>query len=325
MRRKGLRRLKTAVAVAALVGMLGFDGGATVAADFDYYGQLDSFTGERVADAEGTSEMQTASNNVWLSETMYYDLEKRLYGYPAGTATVYATVADGMLVRDRVTISLPDGLPVTVYKDGTELAFTGGELSERGSYTVHAADGGQVGRLFEFTILSHDTNQIAGYNMPDGFRITGATRNGDEINWSMGFVDMSEEGDYSVDYECSRTQIKYNLNVTVDTTPPEITLVGVDEDGKARGPVTITDKGEYDTLAITKDGEPYTLLMTYTFTQSGRYVVTVIDEAGNISNYPFTIMIYLDRNGWIFVLLFVAVIFGAVVYVHYHRTHLRIR
>ena len=325
--RQTKRRFELQLAVGMLTVACGIAGQSVCvrATGSDYYGQLDSFTGERIVGDDGNLGMQTASNSIWLSDTMYYDLEKRMFAYPAGTSTIYASVADGMIVRDRVTISQPDGLPVSVYLNGEEIEYGGGELSERGSYAVQAMDGEQMKQLFTFTIVGARTGQILNYSMPEGFRITAATRNGDTINWSRKFVDMSQEGDYRVDYECPLTQISYSLNVTIDTTPPALVMVGVDEEGKARGPVTITGKEEYDTISITRDGEPFKLIMTHTLTQSGRYVVTAVDEAGNISTYPFTIMIYLDRNGWIFLLLFIAVIFGIIAYVHYHRTHLKIR
>ena len=136
---------------------------------------------------------------------------------------------------------------------------------------------------------------------------------------------MSEEGEYRIDYDLSSAGLMYSLVLTVDVTPPTLTLVGTDEQGRARGPVTLTGKGEDDTLSVTKDGEPVSMILTYTFTQSGKYVATVTDPAGNVTEYPFTIMIYLDRNGWIFGALLIAVIAAVVGYVLYKRKHLKVR
>ncbi len=314
-------------AVGILVAACGISGAAMSAraSDFDYYGQLDSFTGERIQGGDSGSEMQVVSNSVWLSDTMYYDTEKRLFAYPTGISDVYANVADGMIVRDKVTVTVPDDVAVMFYRNGEEIEYPKGGISDSGNYTVRMISGEQARSLFSFTIVGSSTGQILNYSMPDGLRITNVTRDGETVNWSRKFVDMSQEGYYVVEYECPQTQIGYTLKVTIDTTPPQLVLEGVDENGKARGPVTIQGKGEHDTVSITKNGEEYKMILSHTLTQSGRYVVTAVDEAGNISTYPFTIMIYLDRNGWIFLLLFLAVIFGAVAYVHYHRTHLKIR
>ena len=312
-------------------GLLTKEGGAALRAlaaessSDEVFGRVDTFTGEKISEEQSEGQTSQISQNVWITDNMFYDPEKKAYGYYVGEEIVYANVADGMIVRDKVTVTVPDGVAVAFYRNGEEIEYPTGGISDRGNYTVRMTTGEQARSLFSFTIVGSSTGQILNYSMPDGLRITNVTRDGETVNWSRKFVDMSQEGYYVVEYECPQTQISYTLNVTIDTTPPQLVLEGVDENGKARGPVTIAGKGEYDTVSITKDGEEYKMILSHTLTQSGRYVVTAVDEAGNISTYPFTIMIYLDRNGWIFLLLFLAVILGAVAYVYYHRTHLKIR
>ena len=290
----------------------------------DYYGRLDPFTGERVNE-DGTDAGDEDQTMIWLSDRMYYDLERRMYGFPMDRGVVYSNVADGMITRENVTLSIPDGMGTVILQDGAAIEYTGQELRNNGNYVVQIQENGQTATVLTFTITGARNGRILNYSMPDGFRIVSASKDGEIIGYSRKFVDMSVEGSYTVSYECPLTQMSYTLYLTVDTTPPVLTLEGVGEDGKARGPVTISGKGEYDTLNITKDGEPYSMIMSYTLTQSGRYVVTVSDEAGNVNTYQFTIMIYLDRNGWIFTAIFVLLIIGIVVYVHYHRTHLKVR
>ena len=161
--------------------------------------------------------------------------------------------------------------------------------------------------------------------MPEGFRITDVKRDGENVNWSRTYVDTSAEGRYLITYECPKTSVSYTLDVTVDTTPPELVLLGVDESGRARGPVSIEGKGERDTLTVTKNGEPMSMLLSYTLTQSGRYVATITDEAGNSNAYSFAIMVYLDKNSRIFVVMFLAAVAAVAGIFFYHRKHLRVR
>lgn len=294
----------------------------------DTFGELDPFTGEMIV-PDGTDANsgtgQAVSNRVWVTDNMYYDREKKLFGYYAGDEDVYATVADGMIVRGTVNIQIPENLGTTLYWDGYSAAFTGGELETPGSYTLEISDNGKTTQLFSFTIVKGITNQVLNYTMPSGFRLTNATRDGEATGWTRNYIDMSEEGRYIVSYECSKTGVPYTLDLTVDTTPPALVLEGVDEDGKARGPVAITGKAETDTLVVTKDGKEYSTMMSRVLTQTGRYVATVTDPAGNSTVYPFTIMLYLDRNGAIFGILFLVVVITVVALFVYYKKHLRVR
>ncbi len=292
--------------------------------DDSLFGRVDPFTGELIS-SESAGTEANKETIVKLSDTGYYDTEQGLYGYHTELGDIYATVADGMITREKVTVYIPEGMQCNLYRDGYASEFTGGEITDIGGYTVEAVTETNVTQLFSFVITGSASNKILNYTVPSGFRIYNATRNGEEIAYSRGFVDMSEEGEYRIDYDLSSAGLTYSLVLTVDVTPPTLTLVGTDEQGRARGPVTLTGKGEDDTLSVTKDGEPVSMILTYTFTQSGKYVATVTDPAGNVTEYPFTIMIYLDRNGWIFGALLLAVIAAVVGYVLYKRKHLKVR
>ena len=292
----------------------------------EVFGKLDTFTGEKLSeDSSSGSATTQIIEPVWITNNMFYDPEKKAYGYYAGDDIVYANVADGMIVKGKVSVKIPDTVTAKLYWNGKAMDFPGGNISRLGSYTVEVSDNTTTTQLFSFMIVDSKTNQVLNYGMPEGFRITRATLEGTEIDYTRKFVDMSKEGHYIISYECSKADVSYTLDVTVDTTPPTIVLEGVDEDGKARGPVAITQHVSEDTLVITRNGEEYENLFSSVLTQSGRYVVTVTDPAGNSSEYRFTIMIYLDQNAWIFSGLFLLVVIALVSMFVYFRKHLRVR
>ena len=319
-----LRSIKYLIGAAVLIFAVNavFTGTRAHASDV-YFGKVDSFTGEREDESESSEAAEETI--IWLTDNGYYDKNQKLYGFTTSEGDVYATVPDGMVTDDNVTVYIPDGMESVIYWDGLSAEFIGGTLSSPGGYTVEVTVEGEQIQLFSFFITGTYTNSVLNYTVPSGFRILSATRDGEVIDFTRYYVDMSLEGKYMISYDCPTADLAYSLNVTVDTTPPTLTLIGVDEDGKARGPVTLTDKGENDTLYITRDGEALSMILTYTFTQSGRYEVTVTDPAGNYTVYPFTIMIYLDRNGWIFGAILVAVIASVVAYIIYSRKHLKVR
>ena len=314
--------IRAALAVGVILAAVGWSPCKAQASDYEVFGQLDSFTGE-LLDSAGKSSSQAAKT--WITSTMYYDSEKKAYGYYAGDEDVYATVADGMIVKGKVSIVIPENVSSKLYWEGYSADFPGGSVSVPGSYTVEITQSGVTTQLFSFMITNNETNKILSYTMPEGFHVTKATMDGTEISYTRNFVDMSKEGHYIVSYECAKVGTSYKLDVTVDTTAPTVVLEGVDDDGKARGPVAITEVNEKDTLKVLKNGEEYSTMMSKVLTQSGRYVVTISDTAGNSTEYHFTIMIYLDKNAWIFSLLFLLVVITVVALFVYFKKHLRVR
>lgn len=299
---------------------------AAEVSDGEVFGRLDTFTGEKISeDPQGGSSSAKITESVWITDNMFYDPEKKAFGYYAGEDIVYANVADGMIVKGKVSIKIPDTVTAKLYWEGHAMDFPGGNISHLGSYTVEVTDNTTTTRLFSFMIVDSRTNQVLNFNVPEGFRITRATLEGEEIDFTRKFVDMSKEGHYVIAYECSKAGVSSILDVTVDVTPPTVVLEGVDEDGKARGPVAITHVVSEDTLLITRNGDEYKNMFSNVLTQSGRYVVTVTDPAGNSTQYRFTIMIYLDKNAWIFSGLFLLVVIVVVSLFVYFRKNLRVR
>ena len=260
--------------------------------------RLDPFTGLPV-DENPLSYDDANQSRKQISGNMYYDYNYGCFVYLVGNGLyeITSNVADGMIVNEAVVISAPAEILLIVYQDGNEMSFT---------------------------IVGAATGKIVGFTIPDGFYIKSATCEGQNVPMTSSYISMSEEGQYSIQYACEKTDLNYFLNVRIDHTPPQVTLEGVKEDGKARGPVTITGLEESDRIAVYKDGEMLKAVSNK-LTQSGRYEVTVTDNAENSATYNFTIMIYLDINGVVFFLVIVLVIGAVVAYILIQRKHLKVR
>ena len=115
--------------------------------------------------------------------------------------------------------------------------------------------------------------------------------------WDRSKVLMQKDGSYQVQYECPKSGMSYTLQTIVDHTPPKLALENV-VNGLAKGPVDISDLEEDCKIAITLNGGS----MSYReeLTLSGDYVIVLQDEAGNLTDYTFTILPYFDTSSWIF-------------------------
>ena len=290
-------------------------------------GRLDPFTGEPIGTIITPYGEVTDQNRKMLSSTMYYDYSYGKFVYPVGSNganEITSNVADGMVVNSAVEINVPTDVSVVLYRNGNEEEFTGAALRTTGEYTLRYHDGGGLKTAFSFTIIGSATGMISGYTMPSGFRIKKVYHDQEEGDFSASYVSLQEEGLYTIEYECEKTGISYSLMVRIDHTPPEITMAGVKADGKARGPVTITGLTATDKIYITKDGENFKYTSSK-LTQSGRYHIVVADDADNSVEFDFTILIYIDTSGIIFLVIVVAVIATVVTFIVMKRKNLRVR
>jgi hypothetical protein len=177
-------------------------------------------------------------------------------------------------------------------------------------------------RLFAFTIVPKLCNSVTGYALPAGFEMTEASLNDEPVAFEKNYIKLTEEGKYNIHYRCIKTNVSYQLMVQTDFTGPVLSLKNV-INGKAQGPVDISDAKNASYVAIYHDGE--IIGRREVLTESGEYYIELADEAGNKTTYSFTILIYFDGNSWIFFLLILCSCVGIVIYLLHSRKHLRVR
>lgn len=291
-------------------------------ATFGYSGELDPETGEAMA---SSSDGVSGGSRITMSDGSYYDRTRRGYVYTAGNSTnVLCSVADGMIVNDSVKVEADSGIETTLYKNGTAVENPDfSSISEVGDYVVEVSVEGQKYQPVSFSIVSDVTCKISGYTMPAGFSITGATLDDTEIAYESGFVDMSKEGHYVIDYACSANGLSYTLDITVDTTPPVLALAELNDKNQARGPVSIANVEEGASIGITLNGKE--INYSSELTESGQYQITLIDKAGNITHYSFTILVYFSISTWALLGCLLAVIAAVLIYIYISKKRLAVR
>lgn len=291
--------------------------------DMDYTGQLDAFSGL----PGGTQSAGVDSDLVFVSSTMDYERSSGMFVYTLSSGVgkeVRANVADGMVTDGVVRIYPGDGVSIVLYRNGSPVTDMNMEEIQRpGEYAVMDASGSDnAARIFAFTLVGETSGIVRRYSMPEGFQISSATLNGEPVSYSRSYVDFAEEGEYMVDYICLRTGVTYDLSVETDFTAPTLALEAV-ENGVARGPVDLSDLEDGAGIVITRDEE----ILGYreVLTESGSYEIKVVDPAGNISEYNFTILIYFDSNSLMFFLIIFLSIAATGAYVFLSRKRLRVR
>ena len=261
---------------------------------------------------------------VHIAGNTYYDpVENAFLYYVNSSQMIRSNVADGMITENPVTVSANAGIALDVYLNGERLEGTfGGTFRTAGEYVVMYVGGTVSERIFSFTIVPQLCNYVTSYAIPAGFEITAAYCDDVEIAYDKKYVKLAEDGAYTVHYRCVKTGIPYQLTVRTDFTGPTLSLTGV-IDGKARGPVDISEARQAAVVNIFHDGEK--IGRKDVLTESGEYYIELADEAGNKTSYSFTILIYFDGSSWLYFLVLGAVAIGMVIYLLHARKHLRVR
>ncbi|WP_028509353.1 hypothetical protein [Ruminococcus sp. NK3A76] len=295
--------------------------------DMDYEGEINIYTGEPIVDEEDT-EQQTVA----IADGVTYDYEQNEYTYTLpnnNTISVRSNVPDKMITTKSVSLYYDSDILAKLYLDGEELDTTDMDLTEIedvGSYALVISDADSEYQLLSFTIVPEKTGMISNYQMPDGFEIVEVAIDDEVQNISdKKIAKMKNDGDYLVSYKCKASKVEYVLKVTIDHTPPALEIDGVDDDGRAHGPVTVSGIEKNDSVTVTKDGEKFKLDKEGYIKMPGKYEISVTDDAGNNVTREFEIKFYLDRQGLLFGLLALAVIISIVVYMVRARKKLRVR
>lgn len=296
-------------------------------ADTGYTGEINPETGEPY----GENIAEDTGDRAALSGSMYFDWIDHDYVYPiqGSLGEVHVTAADGMVLTTPVTIRPGTDASVSVYLNGSEYTGSLSSCTEAGEYVISALIGGTTRKLMGFTLVGKRTNALHTFVAPDGFYIIEALRDGESVYLDRYTADMREEGAYTIEYECSATNIVYKLETTVDRTPPALILRGkVDSQGRVRSQLDFEGLASGDRIYLNRSGTVVAPELhgdgTGTIYDPGNYVMIVTDEAGNSVEYDFIILQYLNLQSWAFFLLVFAVVAAVIAYIVIQRKRLKI-
>ena len=314
-----------ALALCVLMGCVCLSAGQFAAADLDYTGVIDPESGEPAAEgSEGSARSA-------LSGSMYFDWHTYDYVYPISDSLgqVHSSAADGMVLTTPVSVRAENGASIVVYADGVEYTGDLARISAPGKYQVSTQVEGQNRRLFTFMLVGSSTNAIHTFQVPEGFYITEALKDGESIYLDRFSVSMEEEGDYEITYEYPATDYAYTLKIRIDRTAPELLFQGtVDRRGRIRSQLDFSGLETGDSIYLTRSGVQVAPVLngdgTGTIFDTGIYRMLVTDPAGNTSEYNFIILQYLNTQSWLFFLIVGVTLAAVIVYLALQRRQLKI-
>ena len=234
----------------------------------------------------------------------------------------YTNVPNGMLTNEPVVVQAAENLEYTVYKNGEVLAdFEAGQyIRDPGSYKVlvkgtdpsFATAYSDDLPEFSFRIITDPVSDLGVLNAPENMTFRSVRYEGGDISSRAiirpDMVRLIEDGTYEITMESPYGSDE--LVLSLDTLQPLFDVSVV--------PNLATVRYRTSDVAyciLYKNGE----LMSNTgiiteITEAGEYSLTAYDRAGNRSSASFRVSYRINAGAVVAILIVIALIAGAVVY-----------
>ena len=260
-----------------------------------------------------------------LTESGTYDVAIVANGVTQSfKVTIDADVAFVSSVHDKgyantAKLTANEDVTVVVTKNGEPFEYKlGDDIVESGVYTAKFTD--KLGNTSEVTFTIVDA--LVGKFESDIASIPGFEKvivNDTELDMENAILSLTESGTYKV--EVVANGVSNTFEITVDATAPTLTVNGVDEEGRAKKTVTLTDLSEEATVKVFLNDTEIEYADGDELTEEGTYKVVVTDDCGNSTEYNFEIKHGL--NGGIIALIVILCLLavgGVVVFILYKKT-----
>lgn len=191
-------------------------------------------------------------------------------------------------LANAVTVTANEPLRASLTKDGEAVEFAFGEtIAAPGKYTLTLTD--ELGNVEEvsFTIVK-PLVRIFEHNFDDMPGFEKVTVNGADTRLNYGTLELMSDGAYEVAVYADGKA--YIFTVTVDNTAPGIVLTGVENGGKTKGSVTLSELSEEAAMTVYLNDTEIAYTLGEELNEVGRYRVVLTDACGNTSEYAFEIL-----------------------------------
>ncbi len=208
------------------------------------------------------------------------------------TVTIDTKVGFAINTHDKgfansVTINTTEDVTVTVTKNGEAFAYeVGTEITEPAAYSVIITDALGNKSEMSFTIVQPIANRFE-YEIDTVPGFEKATVNGEDVTLDRGALVLSESGTYEVGIVANG--VTQTFTVTVDATAPTLTVTGVDDEGRAKDSVILSDLSEDASVKVFLNDTEIEYKVGDELTEEGTYKVVVTDNCDNSTEYTFEI------------------------------------
>jgi hypothetical protein len=227
-------------------------------------------------------------------------------------------ILDGQILSGGISFTWDEQInSIVCTKDGVEISYRTGMISEPGSYTLTAVDVPGNTRSWTWTILPA-VSKAYSLNIPAGWTVS-VLSSGNVVSDAVidGRIELTRTGEYVLTFEDGENS--YVLTLTVDTIAPTVEIT------QEKNQVVIGNASKENvTYMLLRDGKEVEFSPGQAITENGEYVLTVTDELGNSSQYTFALN-YINAFGIIVIVVLCVLVVLTIGVALYARTHQRIK
>ena len=238
----------------------------------------------------------------------------------------FCSVPAGTASAGPVTLDVSQDAEYRLLKNDEEQSdFNfGSPITEKGEYILLVTDGdSEEPAEFRFSIIGENVSGLTEYTVPDGCVIVNAAFGKIGIRSNGNSAALGSEGEYSFEISCGA--YKFTEKFTLDNTPPEFAVNGLDESGKSTGGTVFIEliSDDVDGYTVFLNGKP--VQSSLSLSEPGRYTVVVYDKAGNSSAQDFEIVYQMNGMAVVSIILAGALVAAGAVFFILTRKKFSIR
>lgn len=256
-----------------------------------------------------------------------YDRESGVFVYNISeNAYLTVNVPNGAVVSDDVVVNVYGDMSIEAYKDDKAYnLMSGAYITEHGDYRIEAVnkeDGSTA--VIVFYIVKHPLANLTVYNAPKGFMISNIKVNGKNTRAWMSYYKISTDGTYEITVENTKnSDISYNVTLVRDNTPPVISVLNMDSTNTVIVPALVSIIGDAAEYELYRNNKPVSFNGS-SIEQTGKYVLTVRDAAGNSSQLEFKVKGEVPTGTIVLIVVLVVLVGGGTAWFIWRRNNLSI-
>ena len=238
------------------------------------------------------------------------------FGFKIDTKVDYKiNVLNGAISNSDVILHSYEDVEIALEHNGALMSYAPEEsIQDEGEYTLTIKDSNGNMESMNFRIIKH-TQKSFNYTPANGVTIDKILRSGEPMEGG-DTLNLTQDGNYSITIWDG--EVYYTFNIVIDTTPPQVTLEGVENGGTTKSKVKVTSVSEDCTIIAKRNGEEFKYAIGESLEELGKYEISFIDSVGNTSTVTFEIVYSL--NGAAIALIVVSsfvLVSGAILLVVY--------
>lgn len=216
-------------------------------------------------------------------------------------------------IANSVTANGNEKLTVSVTKNDEPVEYKlGNTITEVGKYHIILTDmyGNKAEISFEIipsivSTFTHNFDNVAGFEK--------VLKDGAEKRLNYGTLELLEDGTHELGIVVNGKT--YPLTVKVDAIAPTIDLDGVENGRETNGKVILSNISEQAKVQVYLNDTEIEYQLGAALSNVGDYKVVLTDDCGNVSEYTFEILPYLNVAVIVLIVIGIIAVVGAVVLV----------